>query len=66
MVRQGTGRVMNREPAKAYLGLGGINDRILVALIMTKNCRVSVIVVYSLVEPINGNGSNSNASYLQI
>ena len=43
--------MMNKEVAKSYLGRKGTNNRIVVAHFVTKKFRVSVIVVYALVEP---------------
>ena len=64
--RQGVGLMMNKEAAKSCLGWEGINNRILIAHFMTKKFRVSVIVVYAPIEPIDGNTSDSDEFYLQL
>ena len=58
--RQGVGFMMNRDAAKSCLGWIGIDNIILIAHIMTKNFKVSVIVVYAPVEPSEGYTSDSN------
>ena len=58
--RQGVGLMMNKEAAESCLGWEGINKRILIAHFMTKKFRVSVIVVYAPVEPIEGDTSDSD------
>ena len=63
---QGAVLMMNKEAAKSYLGLQGINNRILIAHFMTKKFRVSVIVVYAPVEPTDGDTSDSDEFYLQL
>ena len=58
--RQEVGLIMNKEAAKSCLGSEGINNRILIAHFMTKKLRLSVIVVYTSVEPIEGDTSESD------
>ena len=56
----------NKEAAKSYLCSEGINIGILIAPFRTKKFRVSVIVVYALVEPTDGDGRGSDEFYLQL
>ena len=51
---------MNKESAKSCLGWEGINNRILIAHVMTKKLRVSVIVVYTPVKPTDGDTIDSD------
>ena len=64
--RQGVGLMMNKKAAKSRLDWEGINNRLLIANIMTKKFRVSVIVVYTPVEPTDGDTSDSDEFYLQL
>ena len=63
--RQGVGLMMNKEAAKSCLGWEGINNRILIAHFMTKKFRVSVMEVYALVVPADGDTSVSDEFCLQ-
>ena len=58
--------MMNMEAAKSCLGQESINNGILITHFMTKKFRVSVIVVYALVEPTDGDGRGSDEFYLQL
>ena len=58
--------MMNEEAAKSCLGWEGINNRTLITSFMTKKCRVSVIVVYTPVNPTNGDSRDSCEFYLQL
>jgi hypothetical protein len=64
--RQGVGLMMNKESAKSRLGWEGINNRILIAHFMTKKFRVSVIVVYALAEPTDGDTTDSDEFHLHL
>ena len=57
---------MNKKAPKSCLGWEGINNRILIAHFMTKEFRLSVIVVYAPVEPTDGNTNDSDEFYLQL
>ena len=63
MHRQGVGLMMNKGAAKSCLGREGINNRMLTAHFMTIKFRVSVIVVYVPVEPIDWNTSDLDEFY---
>jgi hypothetical protein len=64
--RQGVGLMMNKEDSKSCLGWKGINNIILIAHFMTKKFSVSVIVVYTPVEPTEGDNSDSDEFHLQL
>ena len=55
---------MNKEAVKSCLGWDGIDNRILIAHFMTKKFKVSVIVVYALVEPTDGDTCDTDEFYL--
>jgi len=54
---------MIKEAAKSCLGR---EDKILIAHLMTEKCRISVIVVYILLELTDGDSSDSDEFYLQL
>ena len=56
---------MNKEATKSSLGWEGINNRKLIAHFMTKKIRVSVIVVYTPVDPTDAYTRDSDEFYLQ-
>ena len=58
--RQGVELMMNKEAAKSCLGWEGINNKMLIAHFITKMFRVSVIVVYTLVEPTDRDTCDSD------
>ena len=51
--------MMKKEAAKSCLGWEGINNRILIAHFMSIKFRISVIVVYASVEPIDEDSGDS-------
>ena len=57
---------MNKEAAKSCLGREGINNRILIANIMTKIFKILVIIVYVPIGPTDGDTSDSEEFYLQL
>ena len=62
---QGVKLMINKEAPKSYLGWEGINNRILIAHFMTKKFRISVIVVYARVEPIDRESRDTDEFNLQ-
>ena len=58
--------MINKEATKPCLDWEGIHYRMLIAHFMTKKFRVAVIVVYSPVEPPDGDTSDSDVFYLQL
>ena len=57
--------MVSKEPAKSCLGWECINNRTLIANLMTKKSRVSIIVIYAPVERTDGNTIDSGEFYLQ-
>ena len=63
---QRVGLMMNKEAAKSCLGRKSIDNKILIVHFMTRKFRISFIVVYAPVEPIDGDTSDSYEFYLQL
>ena len=57
---------MNKESGTSCLGWEGINNRVLIAHFITKEFKVSVIVVYAPVKPTNRDISDSDKFYLEL
>ena len=57
---------MNKEATKSCFSWEAINNRILIAHFITRNYRISVIVVDALVKPTGGDTSDSYGFYLQL
>jgi len=55
--------MMIQEASKSCLGWGDIISRMLVAHLWLKKCRVTVIVEYAPVKPVDGDSSDSDEFY---
>ena len=64
MHRLGVGSLLYKKYVKSCLVWDGIDNKMLVAHFMTKNCRVVVIAVFAPVELTDGVSSDSDKFYV--